>query len=197
MSRASDLAGLVSARLCHDLISPIGAISNGVELLTLSQSFSSESQLIADSVDTAKNRVKFFRLAFGLAPVEGMAEVAELARLAPAQLNHRVTVKWPEAPEPLSRRHAQGVLLGLMCLERCLPRGGQIAVSLGKGWADLTATGPRVEGDGAGWAALDGVQVRHGDVQFAYLAALCDEGAFALTRSEGADQVTLQLTFPP
>ena len=51
---AVDLASLLCSRLCHDLMSPVGALSNGIELL-------------ADSARTTANKLKFFRLAFGAA----------------------------------------------------------------------------------------------------------------------------------
>ena len=197
MARAAELAGLVSARLCHDLISPIGAISNGVELMSLSQPSSSESQLITDSVETAKNRVKFFRLAFGVAPLEGRVELDELSRVAPFQLNHRIAITWQAETKDLPRNEAQGILLALMCLEKCLPRGGDILVRVGTAWADLSARGDKVEGDGAGWKAFDGADVSHSDVQFGYLAALREDGLLALDHSDAADSVTLKITFTP
>ena len=63
-----DLVALVGSRLCHDLISPLGAIGNGVELLTMTATtLSPELQLITESVAAANARIKFFRLAFGRA----------------------------------------------------------------------------------------------------------------------------------
>src|SRR5689334_22876968 len=49
---AVDLASLLCSRLCHDLMSPVGALNNGIELL-------------ADSAPASANKLKFFRLAFG------------------------------------------------------------------------------------------------------------------------------------
>ena len=64
-----DLAALVSSRICHDLISPIGAINNGLELLNMSGAtpVGPEMQLIYDSVKSASARIRFFRIAFGTA----------------------------------------------------------------------------------------------------------------------------------
>ncbi|HMR60143.1 MAG TPA: histidine phosphotransferase, partial [Amaricoccus sp.] len=63
---APDLSALVSARLCHDLISPMGAIRNGMELLQMApgEAQSPEHALIADSLETALAKLRYFRLAF-------------------------------------------------------------------------------------------------------------------------------------
>ena len=70
-SDTADLAGLVSARICHDLISPIGAAGNGLKLLSLAGQTaaqnSPEMALITASLAQAQARLQFFRLAFGAA----------------------------------------------------------------------------------------------------------------------------------
>ncbi len=63
-----DLNALVGSRICHDLISPLGAIGNGVELLAMSGSGDTpEMALISESVENANARIRFFRVAFGAA----------------------------------------------------------------------------------------------------------------------------------
>ena len=63
-----DLNALLGSRICHDLISPLSAIGNGIELLTLSGvDAPSEIALISESVDNANTRIRFFRVAFGAA----------------------------------------------------------------------------------------------------------------------------------
>ena len=64
----NDLAALIGSRICHDLISPIGAINNGLELVAMSGDvMSQEMELIAQSVENASARIRFFRVAFGSA----------------------------------------------------------------------------------------------------------------------------------
>lgn len=61
-----DLSALIGSRICHDLISPISAIGNGVELMELSGiERTPEIDLIAQSVENANARIRFFRIAFG------------------------------------------------------------------------------------------------------------------------------------
>ena len=76
-----DLSSLVGSRICHDLISPIGAIGNGVELLQMApRDSAAELDLITDSVDNAAARIRFFRVAFGAAgdQMMGRAEVISI-----------------------------------------------------------------------------------------------------------------------
>jgi histidine phosphotransferase ChpT len=66
----ADFAALLCSRLCHDLISPVGALTNGVELLADETDPDMRAQclqLLADSARQTANRLKFFRLAFGAA----------------------------------------------------------------------------------------------------------------------------------
>jgi histidine phosphotransferase ChpT len=65
---AVDLASLLCSRLCHDLMSPVGALNNGIELLADENDPDMREQilqLLADSARTSANKLKFFRLAFG------------------------------------------------------------------------------------------------------------------------------------
>src|SRR5436190_8512783 len=67
---AIDLASLLCSRLCHDLLSPIGALNNGIELLADEQDPEMRErclELLAESARASANKLKFFRLAFGAA----------------------------------------------------------------------------------------------------------------------------------
>src|SRR3954467_637470 len=67
---AVDLASLLCSRLCHDLMSPVGALNNGIELLADEQDPDMRErclELLADSARASANKLKFFRLAFGAA----------------------------------------------------------------------------------------------------------------------------------
>ncbi|MCL4674724.1 MAG: hypothetical protein KJZ59_01530, partial [Pararhodobacter sp.] len=68
MMRGADaLAAMIGSRLCHDLVSPLGAIGNGVELLQMTQAPTPELDLVSEAVKTAQSRIRLFRLAFGVA----------------------------------------------------------------------------------------------------------------------------------
>ena len=69
-----DLASLFCSRLCHDLLSPVGAMSNGLELLADENDEAMRGQimgLLGDSARVSANKLKFFRLAFVAAGVFG------------------------------------------------------------------------------------------------------------------------------
>ena len=80
-----NIAALIGSRICHDLISPIGAIGNGVEILTMSASVGSspELDLIADSVHHTNARIRFFRIAYGAASMDNVIGRQEVISVLP------------------------------------------------------------------------------------------------------------------
>ena len=142
---ARDLTALIGSRICHDLISPIGAISNGVELLSLTgHPAGPELEMIADSVGHANARVRFFRLAFGAAPDGariGRAEVEGI--LADVSKSGRVTLRWT-SPAEVPRTEAKLALLLALSAETAMTRGGTIEIACdGSDWT-LLAEGARL-----------------------------------------------------
>ena len=80
-----DVNALLGSRICHDLISPLGAIGNGVELLSLSGvRAESELSLIARSVESANTKIRFFRIAFGATTADQLVS-ASPSRTCPAK----------------------------------------------------------------------------------------------------------------
>lgn len=134
MTERTDLAALLGSRICHDLISPIGAIGNGVELLLLEAGgHSPELALISDSVTNANARVRFFRVAFGAAggvdQQIGRSEITGI--LSDLTRSGRLNIGWTSLPA-LPRREAKIAFLSLMCLESALPHGGKVQVERGE-----------------------------------------------------------------
>ena len=86
MTAASlDLASLLCSRLCHDMLSPVGALTNGLELLADEKDPEMRQrcfELLEQSAKTSANKLKFFRLAFGAAGGFGdMVPVSEARSL--------------------------------------------------------------------------------------------------------------------
>ncbi|WP_312529390.1 histidine phosphotransferase family protein [Paracoccus sp. (in: a-proteobacteria)] len=153
------LAALVGSRLCHDLISPLGAIGNGVELLQLSGEFpgiqrSSEVQLISDSVSSARDRITLFRMAFGHTVADQRISCNELGtHLKSFDRNGRLRIRF-EATGDMPRTEGRMILLALMCFETAMPWGGRVLICRGPtGWR-LLAEAARVKVDDALWAWL-------------------------------------------
>ena len=80
-----DFASLLCSRLCHDLMSPVGALNNGIELLADEQDPDMRDrcmELLSDSARVTANKLKFFRLAFGAAGGFGEAVDSNEAKAA-------------------------------------------------------------------------------------------------------------------
>lgn len=155
-----DLAALLGSRLCHDLVSPLGAIGNGLELLEISGDFpgiakSGEMMLVSESLEAARARIRCFRLAFGHAAPDQRLGMAELgAVLADVEKGGRLRLRL-EAEGDLPRVEARMILLALMCLESAMPWGGTVLVCRGaQGWR-LLAEASRTKPDRALWSWLD------------------------------------------
>lgn len=126
----ADLAGLVGSRLCHDLVSPLGAIGNGIELLSLSPGMaavtaSPEMALINDALAAARARINLFRLAFGQSGGDQRIGQAELARsfdemAAGGRL--KITL---DAQGDVARVEMRMLLLAALCVETSLPWGAR------------------------------------------------------------------------
>lgn len=123
----SHLNALLGSRICHDLISPLGAIGNGVELLQMTgMGDSAEMTLIADSVEAANARVRLFRIAFGAAEDGQVLSRAELrAVTGHIGADRRMQIDWTP-PERLDRRQAKLAILLLLAAETLLPYGGRV-----------------------------------------------------------------------
>ncbi len=144
-SKEPDIASLISSRICHDLVSPLGAISNGLELLELTGATAGpEYELLHDSLANATARINFFRYAFG-ARNDGsvLPEHAIRTTLEGFYAGTRVSVIWSVRGE-VPRNQAKLALLVIQCLETFLPVGGVItATSDGGNW-EITATDERL-----------------------------------------------------
>ena len=151
----AELAALIGSRICHDLISPIGAIGNGVELLVMSGGTQSpEIALISQSVTHAISRLRFFRVAFGAANAEqkiGSPEVVSI--LSDMTRGSRLSVGW-QAPLELSRAEVRRVFLALMCLESAMPWGGKVSIHRDESGWSLLGTAARLRLDPELWTPL-------------------------------------------
>ncbi len=176
----ADLSELVSTRLCHDLISPMGAIGNGLELMQLSHPASSaELDLIAGSLGSALAKLRFYRLAFGPADTQARQSVDEARAITDAMFQGRFTIAWPIGTPDMPRATARLIYLAILCLERSLPMGGALKVSLEDETITLGVEARRTAPPADLWAhATQGAaapELRADAVQFALLARTLDE----------------------
>jgi histidine phosphotransferase ChpT len=200
-----DFASLLCSRLCHDLLSPVGALNNGLELLADEHDPEMRTrclELLSESAKASANKLKFFRLAFGAAGGFGETVDSREARAAIEGLfgeGHKVKLGWLVEDATLPKP-AIKVLLNLALIAGdALVRGGQLDVGAeshgGQVEIVVRADGPRIVLDGEMRAALTGTQgeaVITPRAAAAYLVqALVTEGGGTVQVSDPADAVLL------
>lgn len=185
MHPSENIAALIGSRICHDLISPIGAVSNGLELLTLSGAADGpEMSLVSDSAASATARIRLFRLAFGLASEGQTTRADEIVSIwQGVHADRRIDLVWT-GPAELDRRVARLVMLACLCAETALPLGGRLRITQEPDAWQITATGPRIHVDDTLWPILTGApapaEIRPAHVQFLLLPHhLADSGQTA------------------
>jgi histidine phosphotransferase ChpT len=151
---AVDLASLLCSRLCHDLMSPVGALNNGIELLADESDPEMRDkclELLADSARASANKLKFFRLAFGAAGGFGEeidTHEAEAALEGVFGPERRIELGWVVSDDKLPKG-AVKLLLNLALLAGdALVRGGRLDVGAesrdGEIELAVRADGPRI-----------------------------------------------------
>ena len=154
-----DLAALLCSRVCHDAISPVGAIVNGLEMLEGEEDLEMRSvamDLIKKSAVSASARLQFCRLAFGASGSLGAAiDTGDAENVARGLLsNDRTTLLW-NAERRLAPKNSIKLLLNLCLIAAAsVPRGGVIAVELAGEGDAMTM---RVEATGANARLSHGV----------------------------------------
>jgi histidine phosphotransferase ChpT len=165
---AHSIDALVSSRICHDLISPVGAIGNGVELLEGVAATMPEIGLIADSVDNAKAKLRFFRICFGQMSDGAQMSASEAEAIATAMIQtQRLQMEWRMRSADFPRERVKLLFLLLLCVETALPIGGTIVVSEQDGVFVVRADGKRIQMQDA-WRVFEGetIAVTPAQVQF-------------------------------
>jgi len=172
MSTSSlDLASLLCSRLCHDLLSPVGALSNGLELLSDEKDPQMRQrcfELLEQSARISTDKLKFFRLAFGAAGGFGeLVPVSEARDLVDALVsgNGRIKINWALGSDSLPKSGVKTLLnLALIGIE-ALVRGGTLDIGAelrsdedGGGASEIVvrASGPRIAFDPDIGRALEG-----------------------------------------
>ena len=151
---ALELAALLCSRVCHDLISPVGAIVNGLEVLDDNPKPEDREfalDLIRKSAKTASARLQFCRLAFGAAGSSGaQIDLGDAQAMARGHLEDgKTTITW-NLPRVLLPKNRVKLLLNMMVIaQQTIPRGGVLTVD------------PVGEGEGAGFrVAASGLNAR-------------------------------------
>ena len=199
-----DLAALLCSRVCHDVISPVGAIINGLEVLDGEQDEEMRAiamELIKKSAISASARLQFCRLAFGAAGSFGALIDTGDAEKAARDIfaSGRAALQW-DAGRRMASRNAVKLMLNLCLIAAtAIPRGGVVAVDIS---GEDDAMTIRVEAKGAnaklshsaaeiltGAVAKEAIDGH--SIQLYFTTLLARECRAALNVSTGPESVTL------
>jgi histidine phosphotransferase ChpT len=200
---ALDLAALLCSRVCHDIISPVGAIINGLEVLDEENGEDMKEfafDLIRKSANQASAKLQFARLAFGAAGSAGAEiDLADAEKVATGYMQgEKGELRW-SAPRILMPKNLVKLILNLLLLANAaIPRGGTITVTI-----DGDKEKPRFTLHSAGQSArvppafehlvpgtIAGITVDAQAVQAYYTGALARATGMTVTAGlDGADVV--------
>ncbi|PLP56700.1 histidine phosphotransferase [Mesorhizobium loti] len=128
----SELAALLCSKVCHDIISPVGAINNGLELLDEGGADEDAMNLIRQSARNASARLQFARIAYGAAGSAGMlidtgdAEAVTIAYLK----NEKPELTWTGGRALLPKNKVKLLLNLVLIANAAIPRGGRLSITL-------------------------------------------------------------------
>lgn len=202
MTSSTDLAALLCSRLCHDMLSPVGALSNGLELLRDERDPEMRQrcmELLEQSARISADKLKFFRLAYGAAGGFGETVPVEEPRALVQALvgdNGRIELTWVVSDDMLPKA-AVKVLLNLSAIGiDALPRGGKLDVGAerrdGATEIAVRAAGTKIAFDPTIGQALDGslpdgeLSGRTAPAHMIRLLAEENGGGLQFARTEGA-----------
>ena len=127
---------LLSSKICHDLISPVNAINNGLEFLDPAEIdlFQTSLKLVQSSAQQAVEKLSLFRLMLGTGSdsdyfAEDQIYAALRSHLGDRRITLEIAKARPKYGMELPRHSAKAVMFGVLVMADCLPRGGMIQLS--------------------------------------------------------------------
>ena len=202
----STLAALLCARICHDLVSPVGALGTAIEILD----DESNADMHADALDLVKSssrrasaKLKYLRLAFGAAgSAPGVLATAELQALAADMFaDAKPELDFAFHADGLDKSQARLLLNLLMLGVQAVPRGGQVRVVTEPDALKIIATGPRARLDEGMARALSGRAPEDGfdgrTIQPFYAGMMAREQGGSCQSAIDGETVTFRADFAP
>lgn len=146
MQSELDLASLLASRLCHDVVGPVGAIQNGLELMGEDDSMAEMAMdLIKKSAKQATAKLQWARMAYGAAGGADVLDPAEAGRLTAGVFeSERATLDWDWAGAAEPRVPVKLAMLLATFALGAVPRGGTVTVRHGEGTLTVAAQGEAV-----------------------------------------------------
>lgn len=145
---AADLASLLCSRICHDIISPVGAINNGLELLEEGGADEDAMNLIKASARNASARLQFARIAFGAAGSAGVQiDTGDAQSVATEYMKgEKAEFTWSGNRVLLPKNKVKLLLNMILIGNGAIPRGGSLSAAIEDAETDarfsITAKGP-------------------------------------------------------
>ena len=207
---ATDLAALLCSRLCHDMLSPVGALSNGLELLAIESDPEMRQnciELLEQSATISANKLKYFRLAYGAAggfgDRVGVEEPKDLIQSL-ATDKGRIEVNWALSGGTLAKPAVKVLLNFAQIALDALVRGGTLDVGAevrdGACEIVIRAAGPKIAFDEVLGRALDGKldadELTSRTVSAHMIHLLAQECGGGLQYAKGDDALVLGAVLP-
>ena len=204
-----DLAALMCARICHDLVSPVGALTTAIEVLddpANEEMHDDALDLVRLSARQAGAKLQYLRLAFGAGTsAPGFIGFEEVKKLAGGMYGDgKIELSWSVKGEGLEKSSARLLLNLIMIASHCIPRGGTLEISSGDSGdatlIELKATGMRARLDPmipktlSGKAPEDGFDGR--SIQPFYAGMIIRELKGRIDTDHKDDTVTLSAFVP-
>lgn len=201
---AVSLSALISSRICHDLVNPIGALSSGLEVLSDPSMDSSMQEaaldLIKSSAEKSVALLKYARLAYGASGGHGVELPFEEAKnvLEALLAWSKAKLDWRIAPDHAPKDEVKALLVMGAAAADCVPRGGEVVIEGARGAYEIRVTGQRVIMQEDLIKALAGdtaeLKPKFTPHYLSGLAARAVGGAITASHVEGA--ATFSLGFP-
>ena len=139
---AADLAALLCSKVCHDIISPVGAINNGLELLEEGGADEDAMALIKQSAKTASARLQFARIAFGAAGSAGVQiDTGDAQNVATGYMKgEKAEFSWEGTRVLMPKNKVKLILNMILIANGAIPRGGQLSVKFDEPDTNLKIT---------------------------------------------------------
>jgi histidine phosphotransferase ChpT len=194
-----DLAALLCSRVCHDIISPVGAIANGLELMddpdVDAEMKSTALDMVRSSAKTATAKLKFCRIAFGASGSAGaQIDLGEAGETAKAFVgDEKIKLDWQAPRENRPKAEVKLLLNMLMLAMAGIPRGGVVTVAVNGRSFSVKAHGERAKVPTAmadvltGAASLDTLDARM--VQPYYAKQLAQSAGLSLSMALAGEDV--------
>lgn len=203
---ALDLAALLASKICHDIISPVGALANGLEVLDEDQGEEMHEfamELINKSAKSATAKLKFSRLAFGASGSAGASiDTGEAEAVVQNYMDgEKADLAWQGARSLVPKNRVKLLLNLIMISLGAVPRGGNISVEiLGEGDAAefrIRCVGPKARVPSEFLDMLNGTvegEISGHGIQPYYAVLLARETGLTLSATADGEDIVLSAT---